>query len=252
MAQAGADVHRRRLVRGSARIAAMNSLVILILSAAGALVVIFLLCGSWKGSGEKPPGAPLAGSEEPSIEEERRAEFHRKAERESQINAPVAYAPRAHYSDDEDELFEEDIRRVIPEKGRIKAFYTKIAGTKHVNLDGSSRVAQIDLCEPLEAIELRAEPENPVDPNAVSVRVLKTGKQLGYLEARLAEEVTRDRAQHGDRWVAFFRHKNHHPENYRTVGAVIYLIRLTEEFYRQGQERLEAAIGLPPLPKQPT
>lgn len=141
---------------------------------------------------------------------------------------------------EEDLIFERAVLDVVPESARVKAFYTKIVGTKHVNADGSSRIAWIDVCQPFAALDLEAEPDNPVDASAVAVRLASNGKQLGYLDARLAAEVTLDRARCGDRWMALFRHKDRHPDTGRTVGAVIYLVRLAETFYRERESKMKA------------
>jgi hypothetical protein len=138
--------------------------------------------------------------------------------------------------------FEQAVDRVFPPAERGKSFYAKIAGTSHANPDGTSRAAIIDKCETFDILRLEAEPENPVDPNAVAVFRVEGG-QLGYLDARLAGEATRDAKGHGGCWVAIFRHKNHHPETGAVVGAVLYMIRLTKEAAREHEQRASRPRG---------
>lgn len=127
-----------------------------------------------------------------------------------------------------DSQFEQAVDRIFPPESREKGFYAKIAGAKHRNRDGSSRTALIDLCNTFDILTLEAEPDNPVDPNAVAV-FRTAGGQIGYFDSRLAGEATRDAKLHGGRWVAIFRNKNHHPDTGAVVGAVLYVIRLTDE-----------------------
>lgn len=67
-------------------------------------------------------------------------------------------------------------------------FHTSIAGVSHRNADGSSREEVAAECEPGEFLTLLAEPDNPVDPNAVRV-FRDNGKQLGYLKRHVAAEI---------------------------------------------------------------
>jgi hypothetical protein len=116
-----------------------------------------------------------------------------------------------------------------------KAFYTKVAGVAYPNKDGSKRARIIADCDVGTALELRPEPENKYDPNAVAIVRLGLGEQLGYLESGLASEVARDFREFGPCWLALFRHPNHHPETGAIVGAVIYMMRLpAEELAEEG------------------
>lgn len=71
-----------------------------------------------------------------------------------------------------------------------KWFYGRLAGVGHPNADGSSRQAALEELEPLDELVLDPEPDNPFDKNAVRV-LTPSGKQIGYLEARLAVETVR-------------------------------------------------------------
>ena len=76
-----------------------------------------------------------------------------------------------------------------------KSFYGRLAGTTHLNSDGSSRQAAIAELRPCDELSLVPEPENPHDANAIRV-LAPSGVQLGYLESRLAGETVR-RARKG-------------------------------------------------------
>jgi len=129
-----------------------------------------------------------------------------------------------------DAEFEATISETIPMEAQEKAFYVKVRGTSYRNIDRTSRTRIIGECSPFDSLTLLPQPEDPEHPNAIRVCRSTTPEQLGYLESRLGEEISRDMLKHGPRWVAFFRRKTQHPESGRTVGAVIRLIRLSDEF----------------------
>ena len=60
-----------------------------------------------------------------------------------------------------------------------------VVGAAHPNADGSDRRFEILLCAPGEPIELRPEPTNRADPNAIGV-FSSRGIQIGYLTAERA------------------------------------------------------------------
>ena len=66
-----------------------------------------------------------------------------------------------------------------------REFYTKVVGVTQGN-----RQTVIAKLRVGQAVELRPEPTNPVDPHAIAVYV--KGKQIGYVSAELAEENARD------------------------------------------------------------
>ena len=79
-----------------------------------------------------------------------------------------------------------------PESNSVRSFYTKVVGVTHENRDGSSRqeiIARYLVGEPL---ELRREPDNPHDSQAIAV-CRESGEQLGYISTdigwRLADEI---------------------------------------------------------------
>lgn len=60
-----------------------------------------------------------------------------------------------------------------------------VVGAAHPNPDGSDRRFEILLCAPGEPVELRPEPTNRADPNAIAV-FSSRGIQIGYLTAERA------------------------------------------------------------------
>jgi HIRAN domain len=62
------------------------------------------------------------------------------------------------------------------------------AGVTHKNRDGSDRQRILKSCRPGMRVRLAREPDNPVDPHAVAVRIAG-GQQIGYLEAEVAQWV---------------------------------------------------------------
>ena len=82
-------------------------------------------------------------------------------------------------------------------------FHGKVAGTGHPNEDGSSRQGVIACLQPLVELTLDPDPDNQYDPNAIRV-LAPCGLQIGFLEARLAREVT-NRRQKGIVAICYFR-----------------------------------------------
>jgi hypothetical protein len=156
--------------------------------------------------------------------------------KEEELGALVALRPEVR--EEADREFEAIILKDVPESIREKAFYTKIVGVKHSNPDGTPRSRLLAESVAFETLDLRFEPENKFDPNAIAVCRNDTGEQLGYLDARMAAEVTADCKKRGERWLAVFRHKDYHPETGRVVGGVIYLICLSEEYFLRKQKEL--------------
>jgi hypothetical protein len=65
-----------------------------------------------------------------------------------------------------------------------------VVGVEHANADKSksNRRFEIMLCKPGDPVELRPEPKNPADPQAVAV-VSERGVQIGYLRAERAPRI---------------------------------------------------------------
>ncbi|MDD2744188.1 MAG: HIRAN domain-containing protein [Rhodocyclaceae bacterium] len=80
-----------------------------------------------------------------------------------------------------------------------KSFNTKLVGVSHKNSDGIERQLWIGrYAKPGVTIHLKPEPDNAYDPNAVGAWItartlifFKADVQIGYLDARLAGEVSR-------------------------------------------------------------
>jgi hypothetical protein len=65
-----------------------------------------------------------------------------------------------------------------------------VVGADFPNPDNSNRRFEIAMCKPGEEIELRPEPRNKADPNAIAV-YSKRGVQIGYLRAERAPLLRR-------------------------------------------------------------
>lgn len=63
-----------------------------------------------------------------------------------------------------------------------------IVGVDFPNKRGPTRRFALDLLRPGDAVELRPEPKNPADPNAIAIYSLE-GVQVGYLPAERAPFV---------------------------------------------------------------
>lgn len=67
----------------------------------------------------------------------------------------------------------------------MKTLSLAVVGADHPNKRGPTRRFEIAMCAPGEPVELRPEPNNPADPQAVAVFSVR-GVQLGYLTAERA------------------------------------------------------------------
>lgn len=73
----------------------------------------------------------------------------------------------------------------------VAEFATKVFGVSHTNSDGSRRQTHIQmLCHPGIALDLRREPGNTYDPDAIAV--FCGDAQIGYLSAEIAEKYAAD------------------------------------------------------------
>jgi hypothetical protein len=64
----------------------------------------------------------------------------------------------------------------------------RVVGVTHKNRDGSDRQRILKSSRPGMRVTIAREPDNPVDPNAVAVRIAG-GQQIGYLAAEVAQWV---------------------------------------------------------------
>lgn len=65
-----------------------------------------------------------------------------------------------------------------------------VVGIDFPNKRGPTRRFELAICQPGEPVELRPEPRNPADPNAVAVYSCR-GIQLGYISAERAPRIGR-------------------------------------------------------------
>jgi hypothetical protein len=84
--------------------------------------------------------------------------------------------------------------------GEWTTFYSKIAGVTHQRGGAPHPQSILPNCRACEALVLKREPENPVDPQAVAV-YRRDGFQLGYLRSELAQSVSQH-LQNGYRYYA--------------------------------------------------
>lgn len=94
----------------------------------------------------------------------------------------------------------------------MKHLSLAVVGADHPNKSGPTRRFEIAMCQPGEAIELRPEPKNPADPQAIAVYSAR-GIQIGYIRAERCQLIhtAMRRAgasaifQHADRWGCTIR-----------------------------------------------
>lgn len=71
----------------------------------------------------------------------------------------------------------------------VFVYETKVVGVSKDNADGSSRQEIIRReVEEDDKLQIKPEPDNPYDPNAVQV-LSKNGNQIGYLNKEMAETI---------------------------------------------------------------
>jgi len=82
----------------------------------------------------------------------------------------------------------------------IRYFFSKVAGVTENKRDGAWRELIVADCHSLEHLKLRPEPSNPADRNAIEV-CRANGRQLGYLNAKLAAELA-EKVKQGHSYTA--------------------------------------------------
>jgi hypothetical protein len=115
-------------------------------------------------------------------------------------------------------------------------FYIKLVGIKSRNSDKSSRKEAIQQLEECQELELRKEPQNKVDPNAILVGA--QGKPAaGYLPTRLAGDVTRSMKQ-GYVWRCYVRRilHTHGTDNW---GITVCMVKLN-----RGENEVSSGSGM--------
>jgi hypothetical protein len=79
-----------------------------------------------------------------------------------------------------------------------------VVGAAHANADGGNRRFEILLCAPGEPVDLRPEPRNKADPNAIAV-FSSRGVQIGYVTAERAPWIGSKMAAGADIRAVFQR-----------------------------------------------
>ena len=70
-----------------------------------------------------------------------------------------------------------------------RSLSVRIVGADYPNSDKSNRRFELMLCEPGDLLELRPEPKNPADENAIAVFSVR-GIQIGYIASDRAAWLT--------------------------------------------------------------
>lgn len=177
---------------------------------------------------------------EPHRTESTKAITHEEPPREKDVGVAFSITfdgPRKYQQTDEDIDFEQRVREAIGEQFIEKAFYVKVVGVTFRNGDGSRRLPIIRKCQMFESLQLRHDTSDTRFPEAVGVH-RKDGGQLGFLDARLAAEVLRA-ARAGYCWFPVFRGPNQHEG--RTVGGIVYLMKLTGQYAIQHPPKADDA-----------
>ncbi|GAB7553141.1 hypothetical protein NRB_26470 [Novosphingobium sp. 11B] len=71
----------------------------------------------------------------------------------------------------------------------LPAISLAVVGIEFDNRDGSNRRFAMAMCEPGDPVELRLEPDNPADENAVAV-YNADGMQMGYISSQRAVRIS--------------------------------------------------------------
>jgi hypothetical protein len=130
---------------------------------------------------------------------------------------------------DEDAQFENAMEKLAG-SGINKHVYTKIVGITFKNEDGTVGEQLIERCKRFDFLRLVPEPNNRFDPNAMGV-CLENGSRIGYLESRLAGEVTRS-LKRGYQWRACVKLAKA-PESRRHGTLILCLVRQGEPHARR-------------------
>lgn len=133
-----------------------------------------------------------------------------------------------------------------------RTFRTKLAGTSFKNPNGTDRQTIIsDLVQPGQPLILIAEPENEFDKFAVGAWINCKGAlhQIGYLDSRLAAEVTRLTAKGGGAAATIEVVTGGTPQH-ETLGVIFQMTK-----FDPGEKITQPTIGTSslttPLPPQP-
>ncbi|WP_348266872.1 HIRAN domain-containing protein [Edaphobacter paludis] len=104
-----------------------------------------------------------------------------------------------------------------------KHFYTKVVGVSFQNSDSSSRQDTIQSLIVCQELEFRKEPQNKFDPNAILL-CTQNGLGIGYLNERLAGEVTRS-LNKGVSWRCYVRRVLHAADT-KNWGVTVCMVKL--------------------------
>ena len=102
-------------------------------------------------------------------------------------------------------------------------FFSKIAGVTKENPDGISRQELLKHRKEGEELQFIRDPKNPYDENAIKI-CLKTGEQLGFVGAELAEDLA-PRIDKGEHIQVFISEITGGEEDRPTLGCNIKIVK---------------------------
>jgi hypothetical protein len=140
----------------------------------------------------------------------------------------AGYEERYWYPDDGGQVWVAGYQLVDPESGRylardapeLAALGVRVAGVAGAGRHHADAIASSDAVAPGSRLELRRDPDNEHDPNAIAV--LAAGEQVGWVPRELAAELAPE-LDEGRPWSALvLREQRRSPRDPRT-GATMLL-----------------------------
>jgi hypothetical protein len=155
---------------------------------------------------------------------------------------PQEVTAKSRTRDSRDDIIDESLREQHSDLVDY-SFHCKLAGVTHDNSDGTSRDRIIRRCKIGEPLELRPDPLNPVDPNAIAVhRLLGRRGQIGYLPAATAAEYVARITEEPGRYIGWFVRLVRRVNPSVIVGAMIVVGRLKEPVDLEAGKRSAKAV----------
>lgn len=127
---------------------------------------------------------------------------------------------------------EADLHRIADEKckkcGAHRWYLQSVHGESFANADGNRRQDILKRCKSGDEIDLVPEPDNPFDHNAIAVRLVKTGEQLGYLPSVDAARMLADNKR-GWKYAPFIFRVIGGTREKRSRGVVLVIFVFNKE-----------------------
>lgn len=167
-----------------------------------AIVMAFGGWAIWRLAMEGPGEQSILNASTPS---------HDRVVSTGTLAPPPQQIPRAEVRIEDTPAYKEALARFAAQEEAFWAalieeidgdiFYSKLVGVTFRNEDGTSRRKLMQELKHHQELNLEPEPSNPKDANAMMV-MNQYGEQLGYLSARVAEQVARG-LRKGEFWRCF-------------------------------------------------